>query len=116
MAEWQCIKGCGACCHLDPKERPDLEKYLSPPELEQYLSLVGEGGWCVNFDHETRLCTIYDERPRFCRVKLDVFESMYQIQPEEFDDFAIDCCLQQIEGVYGEESAEMEKYTYAIDS
>ena len=41
---------------------------------------------------------------------------MYQIQPEEFDDFAIDCCLQQIEGVYGEESAEMEKYTYAIDS
>lgn len=43
MANWKCIKMCGACCHLDPEERPGLEEYLTPSELSIYLSLVGEG-------------------------------------------------------------------------
>ncbi|MBD0345487.1 MAG: YkgJ family cysteine cluster protein, partial [Coleofasciculus sp. Co-bin14] len=64
MATWHCVKQCGACCHLDPAERPDLDTYLSPEELELYLSLVGEGGWCVNFDLAKRECRIYPDRPR----------------------------------------------------
>ncbi|MDP5018463.1 MAG: YkgJ family cysteine cluster protein, partial [Dolichospermum sp.] len=48
MATWQCISQCGACCNLTPADRPDLEEYLTPPDLELYLSMVGEGGWCVN--------------------------------------------------------------------
>lgn len=114
MSHWQCVKNCGACCHLDPKERPDLEDYLTPQELEHYLSLVGEGGWCIHFERTSRLCSIYEQRPRFCRVKPDIFAQMYRIQAAEFDDFAIDCCRQQIGGVYGEESQEMEQYNYSI--
>ena len=98
----------------DPQERPDLEDYLSPDELQQYLAMVGDDGWCVNYDQLTRQCKIYDSRPRFCRVKPDTFEQMYQIPPNEFNEFAIDCCRQQIIGVYGEDSPEMEHYNKAI--
>jgi Fe-S-cluster containining protein len=114
MATWQCIKGCGACCNLDPRDRPDLAEYLSPEELTHYLSLVGEGGWCINFDAEARDCRIYDERPRFCRVLPEIFEQMFGVSLEEFNDFAIDCCDQQIAGVYGEDSPELERYEQAI--
>ncbi len=114
MATWQCVKNCGACCNLDPAERPDLEEYLTQDELEHYLSMVGEDGWCVNFDKETRACQIYANRPRFCRVQPDIFGDMYGIEPEELNDFAIDCCHQQIEGVYGDRSLEMLRFDKAV--
>ena len=114
MATWQCVKECGACCHLDPADRPDIYEYLSPEELDLYLSMVGEGGWCVNFDKDSRECRIYSNRPRFCRVEPEVFEEMYGIYPEELNDFAIDCCYQQIEGVYGDRSLEMLRFDRAV--
>ncbi|MBD2394747.1 YkgJ family cysteine cluster protein [Cyanobacterium aponinum FACHB-4101] len=110
MNQWHCIENCGACCNLDPSDRPDLEQYLTQEELTLYLSMVGEDGWCINYNHEQRRCNVYDDRPRFCRVKPDIFEQMYDIPLEEFEEFAIDCCHQQIEAVYGEESEEMETY------
>ena len=106
MATWKCIKQCGACCHLDPADRPELDQYLSPEDLALYLSMVGEDGWCIHLDQTDRLCTIYDTRPYFCRVQSDTFGKMYGIEPEELNDFAIDCCQQQIEGVYGTRSLE----------
>jgi uncharacterized protein len=114
MATWQCVKQCGACCHLDPSERPDLEDYLPPQELELYLSLVGEDGWCIHFDPDHRVCRIYADRPRFCRVQVDVFQDLYGIEPDELDEFAIDCCQQQIEGVYGDPSPEMERFAQTV--
>jgi len=114
MATWRCVKQCGACCHLDPVERPDLAEYLSPDELELYLSLVGEGGWCINFDQTTRECRIYPNRPRFCRVEPEVFQDMYCILPEELNDFAVECCQQQISGVYGDRSLEMRRFNQAV--
>jgi Fe-S-cluster containining protein len=114
MATWQCITQCGACCHLEPDERPDLEKYLSPEELGLYLSMVREGGWCVNFDQETKECSIYANRPRFCRVEAQIFQDMYGIEPEELNDFAIDCCSQQIEAVYGDRSLESLRFYQAV--
>ena len=114
MATWQCVKQCGACCHLDPQERPDLEEYLSPQELELYLTMVGEGGWCIHFDHSNRNCRIYPERPRFCRVELETFRNMYGIEPEEVSDFAIDCCHQQIESTYGRRSIEMLRFNSEV--
>lgn len=110
MATWLCIKQCGACCHLDPSDRPDLDTYLTPSELEQYLGMVGEGGWCIHFDHNSRECTIYADRPRFCRVQAEVFQDLYEVEPEDLNDFAIDCCLEQIEGVYGSLSLEMQRF------
>lgn len=115
MATWKCVKQCGACCHLDPTERPELEDYLTPEELELYLSMVGEDGWCMNFDHESRECGIYEKRPRFCRVQADVFEEMFGIEPEELNDFAIECCRQQIEGVHGIRSLEMVRFNMAVN-
>jgi Fe-S-cluster containining protein len=114
MTKWRCIKNCGACCHLEPAERPDLELYLTPSEFELYLRMVGENGWCINFDGQTRECRIYEQRPRFCRVRADIFQQMYSISPDEFDDFAISCCYQQIEGVYGKLSPEFKAYQQEV--
>lgn len=114
MATWRCVKQCGACCNLDPAERPDLDEYLSPEELELYLSMVGEGGWCVNFDRATRECRIYADRPRFCRVRVDVFQDMFGVEAAELNDFAIDCCREHIEGIYGDRSLEMLRFEQEI--
>lgn len=114
MATWHCVKHCGACCHLDPADRPELDQYLLPDELELYLSLVGEGGWCIHFDADARECRIYDQRPRFCRVEAEVFEDLYGIEPEALNDFAIECCRQQIEAVYGDRSLEQLKFEREI--
>lgn len=111
MVNWHCVKQCGACCQLDPSDRPDLEQYLPPDELELYLSMVGADGWCIHYDAEQRECTIYADRPRFCRVTPDTFQAMFEIDPAEFEPFAIDCCLQQIEGVYGWDSPEHQRFT-----
>ncbi len=114
MPTWRCISGCGACCYLDPSERPELDEYLDPDELELYLSMVGSDGWCVNFDRATRQCRIYEDRPRFCRVEADVFADLYGIDPDELNDFAIDCCQQQIESVYGDRSLEMLRFNREV--
>jgi hypothetical protein len=114
MGSWQCIKMCGACCHLDPDERPGLEEYLSPVQLEEYLRLVGADGWCINFDKLSRECKIYKNRPRFCRVEPEIFEEMYQVNLEEFNNFAIECCHEQIEGVYGKDTLEMSQYLQSV--
>jgi len=114
MVTWHCVKQCGACCHLDPSDRPDLDEYLTPEELAHYLSLVGEDGWCVHYDAEQRECRIYCDRPQFCRVQPSTFQAMYGVEPEDFNEFAIDCCQQQIEGVYGVSSEEMERFSEAL--
>ncbi|NET30499.1 MAG: YkgJ family cysteine cluster protein [Cyanothece sp. SIO1E1] len=114
MATWRCVKQCGACCHLDPADRPELDQYLPASELELYLSMVGKDGWCINFDPATRECKIYSDRPRFCRVQADVFHDLYGVEPAAVNDFAIDCCCQQIEGVYGDRSPEMERFQQQV--
>jgi uncharacterized protein len=106
MSTWRCVKQCAACCNLDPHDRPDLEEYLSPEQLAIYLSMVGEDGWCINLDRDTRACKIYADRPSFCRVQEDTFVAMFGIEPEDLNDFAIACCREQIEGVYGDRSLE----------
>lgn len=115
MANWQCIQGCGACCHLDPRDRPDLDQYLTAAELAHYLSLVGEDGWCTQFDRATRRCRIYETRPRFCRVQADTFEAMFGIPAADLNEFAIACCQQQIEGVYGNASEELKQFLSAVE-
>ena len=116
LGKWQCISNCGACCNLTPEERPNLAKYLSSEELKLYMSMVGENGWCINYDHDTRECRIYQERPRFCHVQPDIFEDMYGVEVTEFNEFAIICCQQQISGVYGRNSDELERYNKSVNS
>jgi uncharacterized protein len=113
---WRCVENCGACCNLTPEDRPDLEEYLTAEELEIYLEMVGENGWCINYDLETRKCTIYEHRPRFCRVQPDTFQEMFGVETAEFNQFAIACCRAQISDVYGDESLEMERYDREVKS
>jgi len=115
MAHWRCIAGCGACCNLNPSDRPDLDQYLTPAELDHYLSLMGEDGWCIHYDADHRRCRIYEHRPDFCRVQADTFGRMFGIEPEELDEFAIACCQEQIEGVYGTDSDEWQQFTTAVE-
>jgi uncharacterized protein len=110
MNKWKCITGCGACCNLDPASRPDLDEYLNPDQLTKYLSMVGADGWCINFNQSNRECQIYDDRPDFCRVQPDTFQKMFGIETEDLEDFAIECCQQQIEDVYGDQSLEQLKF------
>ncbi len=114
MAQWTCIQNCGACCYLAPEERPDLADYLTPEELTHYLSLVGPDGWCRHFDPESRRCRIYAQRPRFCRVQPEIFQDLYGVEPDEFDDFAIACCQEQISDVRGPDSPELSRYLTAV--
>ena len=114
MATWQCISSCGACCHLAPQDRPDLPDYLMPAQLEQYLALVGEDGWCVNYDKTTRTCLIYDDRPDFCRVTPATFEAMFGVNPNNLDEFAIACCQDHIRDIYGERSTELARFNQAV--
>ena len=111
---WRCVENCGACCNLTPEDRPDLESYLTTEELKVYLAMVKDDGWCTHLDMNTRKCSIYEDRPRFCRVNPDNFRAMYKIEPTEFNDFAIACCQAQIAGVYGEDSPEMKHYNKSI--
>lgn len=114
MATWRCIERCGACCNLDPSDRPDVEDYLSPEDWQLYLSLVGDDGWCIHYDRLTRRCGIYEDRPRFCRVQADVFAELYDIEPEELNDFAITCCQEQISAVYGEQAWELQRFNHEV--
>ena len=115
MATWQCVKNCGACCQLDPADRPALSDYLSESELALYMSMVGDDGWCIHYDKGDRKCSIYSERPTFCRVQPDIFQQLYGISPTDLNDFAIECCEQQISGIYGNRSEEMQRFYKAVD-
>ena len=110
MAQWKCIERCGACCYLEPRERPDLGEYLPPEDLQLYLSMVGPDGWCKNYDKTDRRCKIYSDRPWFCRVESKTFETMFEVSESELNEFAIDCCHEQISSVYGDRSLEMHRY------
>lgn len=77
-------------------------EYLpDPEELALYMSYAQDDGWCKHFDKEKRACTIYEDRPRFCRVETDTFGDMYGVEPEDMDEFCSACCEEQIDDVYG---------------
>lgn len=115
MSNWSCMPGCGACCYLETSERPELANYLSPEELKQYQSLVGVDGWCIHYEKDTRTCSIYEQRPSFCRVSAKNFERMFGVDETEFDEFAIACCCEHIADRYGEESEKMTRYLELVD-
>jgi len=114
--KWACIDNCGACCYLGTEER-DVESLLSDEsEVTEYLSMIGGDGWCIHFDKESRKCTKYLSRPEFCRVDPESFERRYGAEKAEFDQFAIDCCIEHISDTYGDQSLEIDRYFRAVNS
>ncbi len=109
---WQCIKSCGACCRLAPHERVEALEVLTEDQGRQYLEMVRPDGWCRHFDHTRRICTIYEERPDFCRVK--TLAHLFNVPLEDGELFAIKCCRQQIRSVYGGRSKELKKFEISL--
>lgn len=110
--KWQCIQHCGACCRLCPEERQEALDALTPEQQQQYLSMVGEDGWCIHYDSGGRRCRIYEDRPLFCRVS--ALSALFDVAEDDFDPFAIACCQQQIRSNYGGRSGVMRKFNRSI--
>lgn len=90
------------------------EMLKNPEDMKQYVSMVGADGWCRHFDTTSRSCTIYDTRPRFCRVSPETFKDLYDVEPEDMDEFSTDCCVYHISLVYGEDSSELQRFERAV--
>ena len=109
---WGCISNCGACCYLEPEHRQEAIQALNPSQKKIYLKMVGEDGWCINYNSSLRTCSIYNKRPDFCRVSN--LSKLYNLNNTNFDEFAIQCCLDQIRSIYGGRSIVMKKYKHSI--
>ena len=96
---WNCIQGCGACCRIEPVERQEALEVLSETQVDAYLDMVGDNGWCRHYDHSTKTCRIYKERPDFCRVSK--LPKLFGIPDTAAGAFAIQCCRDQIRSIYG---------------
>ena len=105
---WTCIKNCGACCRLAPDERMDSLAALNTEQREAYMKMVGDDGWCRYLDSAKRICRIYDERPDFCKVSN--LGSLFNVNQNELDSFAINCCKQQIRSIYGGRSKVLRRF------
>ena len=110
--QWHCISGCGACCRLDPGERPEALEALDAEEQELYLSMVGADGWCRHYDTGGQRCRIYESRPRFCRVAN--LASIFEVAETEANDFAIACCRQQIRSQHGGRGKVLKRFERAL--
>ncbi|MFZ7305199.1 YkgJ family cysteine cluster protein [Avibacterium avium] len=79
LSDFPC-SSCGKCC-----ERIGLN--------EQTKFLDRGDGICMNFDQNTRLCNIYNDRPLICRVKDYYLAHLsHQYSWEEFVRLNIEVC------------------------
>ena len=106
--KWSCVNGCGACCRLAPEESQEAIFALSEAQLEIYMKMVGEDGWCIHYDTGSRRCNIYSERPDFCRVSN--LHKLFDVEESNANSFAIECCQQQIKSIYGSRSLEIRRF------
>ncbi|CAJ1378590.1 unnamed protein product, partial [Effrenium voratum] len=86
---------------------------------EIFRTLPGEDGWCKHFDFNQRTCSIYDERPDFCRVKTFLCSkaAFFDVDGSDADalgGFCADTCRQSIADVYGHDSEEMERFNVEV--
>lgn len=79
-----------------------------------FESMVGSDGWCIHFEKSTRKCSIYADRPYFCRVEPAIFETLYGIETKKFNKEACSSCVDTIKAIYGSSSKELENYNAAV--
>ncbi|XP_057972069.1 uncharacterized protein LOC131160418 [Malania oleifera] len=115
---WKCVEGCGACCKLDkgPAFATPEEIFHDPSDVQLFRSLIGPDGWCVHFEKSTRRCSIYADRPYFCRVEPDIFKNLYGIEKKKFNKEACSCCRDTIKAIYGSQSIELDNFNRATRS
>jgi Fe-S-cluster containining protein len=110
--QWRCIQGCGACCRLDPDLRPEALELLDEQQLQMYLGLVGEDGWCIHYDTGGRSCRIYASRPDFCHVS--TIMKLLDVGGEAADALAIRFCRQQIRSESGGRGKVLKRFNRAL--
>lgn len=114
-AKWKCIERCGACCKLGDFDMDVLKGMLrDEKDVAEYLDMIADDGWCRHFDSISRKCAVYADRPRFCRATPEVFHDLYDVEPDNFDAFAIDCCQCHIANSFGEDSHEADRYSQQV--
>ena len=110
--KWICISNCGSCCRLAPEERAEAIGLLSEDQQKEYFSLVGQDGWCKNYDKSNKKCLIYERRPEFCKV--DNLTSIIGCGKDDMDSLAIEYCIQNIRSIYGGRSKVLKEYKKKI--
>ena len=73
--------------------------------------MVGDDGWCIHYDSGGQRCTIYSDRPDFCRVS--ELGALFDVPTDDIDSFAIACCRQQIRATHGGRSGVMRRFNRA---
>ncbi|EOY07656.1 PREDICTED: uncharacterized protein LOC18597852 [Theobroma cacao] len=113
---WRCVENCGACCKLakGPAFATPEEIFSDPSDIELYRSLIGPDGWCIHYEKATRTCSIYSERPYFCRVEPDIFKKLYGIENKKFNKEACSCCRDTIKAIYGPHSKELDNFNRSV--
>ncbi|KAK6943727.1 putative zinc- or iron-chelating domain containing protein [Dillenia turbinata] len=114
--KWQCVRDCGACCKLDkgPSFATPDEIFDDPSDIQLYRSLIGPDGWCIHFEKSTRTCSIYPNRPYFCHVEPEIFETLYGIDKKGFNREACSCCRDTIKAIYGVHSKELNNFNDVV--
>jgi len=112
MKSWTCIEKCGACCHIDLKYRKNLTNILSYEDIDLIKSMTKKDGWCKYLDKKNMKCTIYYNRPHFCKVSL--FSKNFLEYKKKGDNFLINCCKEHIAYIYGKRSDEMNRFKREI--
>lgn len=115
---WHCVQGCGACCKLQkgPSYPSPEEIFTDPSDVELYNSLIGPDGWCIHYEKSSRKCSIYSERPYFCRAEPEVFESLFGVKQKNFNKEACSFCRDSIKAIYGSNSKELHNFDESIRS
>ena len=108
MKSWACIEKCGACCKIDLSHRKSLTNILSKEDIELIKSMTQKDGWCKYLDKNNMKCTIYKNRPHFCRV--NKFSRNFREYLINGDKFLINCCKDHIRSIYGKRSPEMIRF------
>ena len=70
--------------------------------------MTDKQGWCKYFDKKNYKCSVYENRPNFCRV--DVFSKKFKRYFKQGDKFLIDCCKEHITSIYGNRSQQMRTF------
>tara|TARA_Y100001970_G_C13842940_1_gene655391 strand:- start:392 stop:736 length:345 start_codon:yes stop_codon:yes gene_type:complete len=105
MKSWTCIENCGACCKFDLNNRKDIFHILNEDDINLIISMTDKDGWCKFLDKKNKKCSIYKERPHFCRV--EKFSKNFDEYLQKGDKFLIQCCKQHIGSIYGKRSKQM---------
>ena len=112
-AKWQCVPECGACCNVGGYDADVLDEILrDQSDVDRYMAMLGEDGWCRNYDKQSRTCTTYEDRPWFCQVKKHTLGKVFEF--DDFDKFAIECCFYHIDEIHGPQSDEMKRFESAV--